>query len=105
MQRLANYWGEVFGGPPAYSGAHGGHTVMLAVHAHSGAGKDLADRFVACFVAALDGAHLLADPEVRAALGRYIRRATDEVMTYSAADARVPAALAMPRWDLDGLRR
>ena len=59
---------------------------------------------MACFVAAMDGAHP-ADPEVRAALSTYIRWATDEVMTHSPDGARVPAAPAMPRWDLDGSRR
>jgi len=105
VQRLADYWGEVFGGPPVYSQSYGGHSGMLGIHANQGAEEELGDRFVACFVAALDGAHLPADPELRAALGGYIRWATDEVMTYSPADARVPAAVEMPRWDFDGLRR
>ncbi|WP_433717331.1 group II truncated hemoglobin [Actinoplanes sp. CA-051413] len=105
VQRLADYWGEVFGGPPVYSESYGGHSGMLGIHANQGAEAELGDRFVACFVAALDGAHLPADPELRAALSGYIRWATDEVMTYSPAGARVPAALATPRWDFDGLRR
>jgi len=105
VQRLADYWGEVFGGPPVYSAGYGGHSAMLRLHANQGAGTDFGDRFVACFVAALDGARLPADPGLRAAMSDYIRWATDEVMAYSPAAARVPAALAMPHWDLDGLRR
>lgn len=104
VQRLADYWGEVFGGPPAYSTTHGGHSAMLGLHANQGAEHDLGDRFVACFVAALDGAGLPAEPRLRAALTDYIRWATDEVMAYSPADARVPARLATPRWDFAGLR-
>jgi len=104
VQRLADYWGEVFGGPPVYSATYGGHSAMLGLHANQGAEADLGDRFVACFVAALDGARIPAEPRLRAALTDYIRWATDEVMTYSPAGARVPAALATPRWDFAGLR-
>jgi hemoglobin len=105
VQRLADYWGEVFGGPPVFSASHGGHSAMLGLHANMGAVGDIGDRFVACFVAALDGARLPADPRLRAALTDYIRWATDEVLAYSPADALLPAAgLATPRWDVDGLR-
>ena len=33
VRRLAEYWGEVLGGPPVYSG-HGGHSAMLLLHAN-----------------------------------------------------------------------
>ncbi|MGA5298775.1 group II truncated hemoglobin [Nucisporomicrobium flavum] len=105
VQRLADYWGEVFGGPPVYSTAYGGHSAMLGLHANQGAEDDLGDRFVACFAAAVDGVRLTSDPAVRAALVAYMRWATDEVMTYSPMGSRVPAGLPVPRWDLDGLHR
>jgi hemoglobin len=47
---------------------------------------------------------LPADPELRAAMHAYMRRATDEVMSYSPLDAKVPPDLPVPRWDWDGLR-
>jgi hypothetical protein len=37
VQRLADYWGEVFGGPPIYSRSFGGHSAMLSLHANQGA--------------------------------------------------------------------
>jgi hemoglobin len=104
VQRLADYWGEVFGGPPVFTAGHGGHVAMLRLHANQGADADLAARFVACFDAALDGAGLPADPRLRAALSAYIRSATDEVMRYSPAEAVVPAEVPMPHWDQDGPR-
>src|SRR5579863_2509410 len=58
VERLADYWAEVFGGPPRYSEVHGGQEAMLAIHAGMGAGQDLGDRFLACFVAAADDANL-----------------------------------------------
>jgi hemoglobin len=103
-QRLADYWGEVLGGPPVFSAHHGGHEAMLRLHARQGADDDLGDRFVACFDAALDGAGLPADPKLRAALSAYIRWATDEVMSYSPLDSVLPAAAPMPHWGFDGPR-
>src|SRR5262249_45123966 len=45
VQRLADYWGEVFGGPPRYSESFGGHSAMLEIHARAGAENDLGRRF------------------------------------------------------------
>jgi hemoglobin len=99
VQRLADYWGEVLGGPKVFSEHHGGHVAMLRLHANQGAYGDLPDRFVACFEAALDSAGIPRDPALRRALSAYIRWATAEVMTYSPADAVVPTTgLPMPSW-------
>jgi hemoglobin len=102
IARLAGYWAEVFGGPPAYSQSCGGHPAMLEVHARQGAGTDLGERFVACFVAAADDAGLPADPELRAALRSYMEWAVAEVLAYSPPEASVPADLPVPHWSWDG---
>ena len=102
VRALADYWGEVFGGPAAYPA---GHTGMLALHANQGAHPELGDRFVACFVAAVGDAPLPDDPELRAALRSYMEWATDEVLQYSPMGSTVPAELPTPRWDWDGLRQ
>jgi hemoglobin len=100
VQRLANYWAEVFGGPARYPG---GHSTMLGIHARQGAESDLGDRFAACFAGAADDAGLPADAEFRAALRAYMDWAVAEVMSYSPADSRVPDALPVPRWSWNGL--
>jgi hemoglobin len=92
----------VFGGPPVYSQSCGGHPAMLEVHARQGAGTDLGERFVACFVAAADDAGLPADPELRAALRSYMEWAVAEVLAYSPPEASVPADLPVPHWSWDG---
>jgi hemoglobin len=102
VQRLADYWGEVFGGPPVFSARYGGHLAMLRLHANQGAEGDLGARFVACFDAALDSAGVPDERPLREALKAYIRWATDEVLTYSPRDAVLPAAASMPRWDFGG---
>jgi hemoglobin len=105
VQRLADYWGEVLGGPPVFSQRYGGHVAMLRLHANQGAGDDLGGRFVACFDAAVGGCGVPAEPRLRAALHDYMRWATDEVLLYSPRDAVLPGAAPMPRWDYDGLVR
>jgi hemoglobin len=104
VEHLADYWGEVLGGPPLFTANHGGQEAMIRLHARQGADADLGDRFLACFVAAVGSAGLPDDPDLRAALAAYMTWATDDVMTYSPPDAVVPPGLTVPRWDWDGLR-
>ena len=102
VERLAAYWAEVFGGPPTFSTTCSDHSGMLGIHANMGADSDLGDRFLACFVAAIDDAGLPDDAELRGALCAYMEWAVGDVMSYSPRDAKVPSGLAMPRWSWDG---
>ncbi len=99
VPHLAQYWGAVLGGPPAYAP---GHSHMLEIHAHQGMQPSLGDRFVEVFDAAVV-ATLPPDEELRRALHDYMRWATDEVMVYDPPGAVVPAAAPMPRWGYSGL--
>lgn len=105
VDNLAAYWAEVFGGPARYTNLHGSHTSVLDMHAGTGAGGDWGDRFVACFVQALDDARLPGDAEFRAAMRGYIEWATDDVMSYAPAGSVVPRDRPLPRWSWDGLQR
>jgi hemoglobin len=96
VERLADYWAEVLGGPPAYSGACGGQSAMLEMHARTAAQDDLGTRFVECFVKASDDAGLPDDPDFRAALRAYMEWAAADVMTYSPKDATVPSRMPFP---------
>jgi hemoglobin len=103
VQRLADYWGEVLGGPPTYSSEFGGQEAMIRLHAHQGADAEFGGRFVACFVAAVDSAGLPRDPEFRAALTAYMTWATRDVLSFAPKAAVIPPGLRVPRWDWDGL--
>jgi hemoglobin len=103
VQRLADYWAEVFGGPTRYSESFGGHSAMLEIHARQGSGEDFGPRFVACFMQAADDVDLPDDPEFRAGLRSYMEWAVDEVISYAPSDAHVPAGLPVPRWSWKGL--
>ncbi len=104
VERLASYWAEVFGGPPEYSEECGDHSSVLEIHAGTGADDDLGERFLGCFVAAIDDAGLPGDPEFRNALRAYMEWAVAEVMSYSPHGTGVPAGRAVPRWSWDGLQ-
>jgi len=67
VRYLADYWGEVWGGPPAYSAQAGGHRAVLRLHANQGAHADLAERFVACFDAALESTGIAGGRPTRCA--------------------------------------
>jgi hemoglobin len=102
VERLAAYWAEVMGGPPAYSERCGDESGVLRMHSGNGDMGDLGERFLACFVGALDDAALPDDPEFRAAMRAYMRWAVDNVLSYAEPDD-VASAIAMPRWGWDGL--
>jgi hemoglobin len=102
VERLADYWAEVFGGPARYSESHGGHSAMLGIHAGQDAGEDFGTRFAACFMQAVEDAQLPDDPDVRAALRSYMDWAVGEVIRFSPSGAHVPAGLAVPRWSWNG---
>jgi hemoglobin len=101
VEHLAEYWGEVFGGPPVYSTSRLGHSGMLDLHARNGMHPELREAFVRCFDAAVR-AQLPADPELRRAMHDYMEWATREVMLYDAPDSVVPGGLPIPRWDWSG---
>jgi hemoglobin len=103
VERLAGYWIEVFGGPPRYSEVAEGQSEMLHIHAGTDAEDELADRFVACFVAAADDAGLPDDLEFRAGLRAYMEWAVEDVQVYAPRGSVVPEGRAIPRWTWDGL--
>jgi hemoglobin len=103
VERLADYWAEVFGGPSRYSESFGGHSAMLGIHAGQGAEEDLGARFVACFVKAADDAGLPDDPDFRNGLRAYMEWAVAEVLASSPPGTRVEPTLPVPRWGWNGL--
>ena len=100
--RLAAYWTEAFGGPAAYSGGLGSQAEVVAMHCVEG--EDLThmgERFLACFVAAVDDAGLPADPAFRAAMTDYMRWA---VRQFTVPGVERPAGDGVPRWTSQGLQ-
>jgi hemoglobin len=76
---------------------------MLNLHAGTQADDELGNRFLECFVQALEDAGLPGDQEFRRALRSYMEWATGEVHRYSPEGSVVPLGIAVPRWGWDGL--
>jgi hemoglobin len=103
IAHLADYWGEVLGGPHRYSDSLGSQTSLLTMHAGNGDMTDLGRRFVECFAGAMDDAGLPADAALRTALRAYMEWAVADMIAYPEKEPTVPAGLPMPRWTWDGL--
>lgn len=104
VQRLAAYWGEVLGGPPAYSATGENQSFVMRLHAGNGDISDLGRRFVDCFCAAMDDAGLPDDAEFRRVMRAYMAWAVQDILVYGPPEARVPQGLAMPSWSWEGLQ-
>jgi hemoglobin len=105
VERLAAYWGEVLGGPAAYSGGVGSQSALVAMHSGNGEMADLARRFVEAFVGAADDAGLPDDPELRGALRAYMEWAVGTMTAHPDSADDVPADQPVPHWSWDGLQQ
>ena len=106
VERLAAYWAEVFGGPPSYTALGADQSDLVRMHAGNGDMSDLGRRFVSCFLAAADDAGLPPDPELRAALRRYMEWAVEDIaLSHPGSAAGVPDGLDVPRWGWQGRER
>jgi hemoglobin len=104
-ERLAAYWGEALGGPPAFSDAFGDETQVERIHAGNGEHDDMDRRAIDCFDQALDDVGLSADDRLRQALHDYFAWATTTAMAqYPESPDDVPDGLSIPRWSWDGPR-
>jgi hemoglobin len=102
-QRLAAYWSEALGGPPAYSTAFGDESSVVRIHSGNGQHEDMDMRAIACFDRALEDADLAADATLRQVLHDYFAWATTTGMAeYDESADDVPAGLRIPRWSWDG---
>ena len=102
--RLAAYWTEALGGPPAYTERYGDESSVVRLHSGNGPHEEMDRRAIACFDTALDDVGL-TDERLRTALHDYFAWTTTTTMSryhHSAGD--VPDGLALPRWSWDGLQ-
>ena len=103
-ERLAAYWAEALGGPPAYSDLYGDETSVVRMHSGNGLHTEMDERAIACFDQALVDAGLADDDGLRAVLHDYFAWATTTSMAkYHESADDVPDGLRIPRWSWDGL--
>jgi hemoglobin len=100
--RLAAYWVEALGGPPAYSASYGAESDVVRMHSGNGQHHEMDERAIACFDAALTDVAIVDEP-LRGALHDYFAWATVTTMdAYPDSAAAVPDGLAIPRWSWAG---
>src|SRR5215472_886253 len=80
VERLAAYWVEALGGPPAYSTTYGDETYVVQIHSGNGMHEEMDMRAIACFDRALEDTGLADDPQLRQALHDYFAWATTTTM-------------------------
>jgi hemoglobin len=103
-ERLAAYWGEALGGPPAYSEFFGTETSVVRMHSGNGPHEEMDRRAIACFDQALDDVGRTVEP-LRRVLHDYFAWATTTTMArYHDSADDVPDGLSIPRWSWDGLQ-
>jgi hemoglobin len=104
-ERLAAYWAEALGGPPAYTAQFGDETRVVRMHSGNGPHDEMDRRAIACFDQALVDAGLSGDTELAQGLHDYFAWATTATMgRYPDSADDVPRGLAIPRWTWTGLQ-
>jgi hemoglobin len=101
-ERLAAYWTEQLGGPPAYTDGMGDHSLVLRLHSGNGEHAEMDRRAETCFAQAMDDAGLPGDERLRATLTAWFHWGVELMDSHPETPTTVPADLPMPHWDWDG---
>lgn len=102
-ERLAAYWVEALGGPPAYTTRYGDETGVVRIHSGNGPHEEMDDRAIACFDQALVDVDIPPDSALHRTLSAYFAWATRTTMArYHGSKDAVPEGLAIPQWSWDG---
>jgi hemoglobin len=99
FQHVAQFIGEVFGGPAIYSAEHGGHAAMIRHHLGKQITEPQRQRWLALLLETADEMGLPADPEFRSALVAYLEWGSRLAVINSALAAETVVDEApMPVW-------
>jgi hemoglobin len=103
-ERLAAYWAEALGGPPAFSTTLDGESAVVRIHSGNGRHEEMDRRAIACFDQALVDVGLAQRAELGQVLHDYFAWATRTTMDrYPDSADDVPDGLTIPRWSWHGL--
>jgi hemoglobin len=100
--RLAAYWTEQLGGPPAYTDGLGDHSLVLRLHAGNGEHEEMDRRSEDCFALAMDDAGLPDNPRLRETLTAWFHWGVGLMDSYPESAKAVPRRLPIPHWSWDG---
>ena len=97
-ERVAAWLSEVFGGPPLYSQRYGGYQRMVSEHVGKQITPEQRARWASYMLRSAEDAGLPADAEFRAAFVAYIEWGSRIAMENSAAGAKPPPNMPVPKW-------
>ena len=97
--RLADWLGEVLGGPASYTELHGGHHALLRRHVGRGITEDQRRRFVEIFFESADAVGLPAHPVFRTRLREYVEWGTGIAKDVSQQATVEDSDEPVPVWD------
>ncbi len=95
-RHVAEFLGEVFGGPTAYSDERGGHANMIRHHLAKSLTQEQRQRWVGLFLECADEMGVPDDPEFRSALVGYLEWGTRLAVINSQPGAEVLSDAPMP---------
>jgi truncated hemoglobin YjbI len=98
-QWVAQWLGEVFGGPATYTNERGGYLHMLSRHLGRALTEPQRARWVRLMGEAADEAGLPADPEFRSAFVAYLEWGSRIALANSQPGAQPPPRMPVPHWD------
>jgi hemoglobin len=99
-RKVADFIGQVLGGPTRYTDGGGSHAGMIARHMGRRLTPQQRARWVALLIETADAAGLPEDPEFRAAFVGYLEWGSRLAVMNSADGVVAPAAdLPMPSWN------
>jgi truncated hemoglobin YjbI len=96
---VAQWLGEVFGGPATYTKERGGYPHMLSRHLGRALTEQQRARWVRLMGEAADEAGLPADPEFRSAFVSYLEWGSRIALANSQPGAQPPPRMPVPHWD------
>jgi hemoglobin len=101
-ERLAAYWGEMLGGPDAYSRELASVAHMVRIHSGNGPHPELDAATERCFALALDDAGIPDDERLRSTLVDWFAWSNRVVNHTYERPELVPDDLTLPHWSWEG---
>jgi truncated hemoglobin YjbI len=95
---VAQWLGEVFGGPGRYTAERGGYPHMIGRHLGRSLTEEQRARWVRLIGEAADEAALPTDPEFRSAFVSYVEWGSRIALANSQPGAEPPSHMPVPRW-------
>lgn len=101
-ERLAAYWAEALGGPGDFSASIGNESEVVRMHSGNGEHREMDERAVECFDAALGDAGLPDDERLRSTLKEYFRWSIERMSAHPDSPETVPSGMKVAKWSWAG---